>query len=369
MLRRAFAVLALLAGVVPALAAPARADGTVPAAVYIQGLDLHDGAVTKAADGEYVLVGTLYGCGFQWAVAGTSWCGFGYSTAGSLAGPWSTPKLLFSPGSTDPWTRTTWADECGSTGAGCFNPRLVQRRGWGADDGAWLLLFNSPADYNRNHSNAYNVMGCGVAGTRIGCGPGEKVSGHGSYTKPSLNYCNGNGDVGVFVGNGALDLMCTMPGQTLSVEQLNRWGTGTSGLGASHVGGLKDVEGPGVYQDPATGTWIATFSDTNCGYCSGDGTGYATARNPLGPYVSPVNLGFSAPAQGRRDLSATSCGGQPRTVSVLDGQAWQGIDLWTGSRNETTAGLLFQPLTYTGTPAAAAGDGTRWSPPFVPWTC
>jgi hypothetical protein len=360
-LRALLTILALLCAALIGGATPARADSETATAFQIPE-DLHDGSLTQI-DGLYVAVGTEYSCGFQWTVDNTPWCGFGYSTATSLSGPWSTPQLLFSPTSTDPWTGQSWQTECGGTGAGCFNPRLVQRSGWGANDGVLILMFNSPEDYFRAKSNAYNVMGCDMSGTTIGCGPGETVGPHGSYAKPSLDYCGGDGDFGLYVGGGSLDMICTEANQTLSIEQLDEWGTGTDGTGASNIAGLTSVEGPGVYQDPATGTWIATYSDTLCGYCSGTGTGYATASSPLGPYTAPADVGFSAPSGGRRDITATSCGGQPRTISVVGGVAYQGVDLWTGSRNETGAGVLYSPLTYTPT-SNTAGDGQVWTPPL-----
>lgn len=106
-----------------------------------------------------------------------------------------------------------------------------------------------------------------------------------------------------------------------------------------------------------------TYSDPNCGYCSGTGTGYATASNPMGPWTAPANSGVAAPATGRRDLSATSCGGQPRTVSIVDGQPYEHIDDWYGSTNETNAGLHYEPLVYL--PSA----GTAPWQPFHPWSC
>jgi hypothetical protein len=52
---------------------------------------------------------------------------------------------------------------------------------------------------------------------------------------------------------------------------------------------------------------------------------------------------------------------------VVDGQPWQGIDLWLGTRNETNANVLYEPLQYLN-PSNTAGDGQPWQP-FTPWTC
>jgi hypothetical protein len=331
-------------------------------------LDTHDGMVADFG-GTYYAYGTSYACGFRWYIANTPWCGFKVSTAPSLSGPWSTPKLLFSPSSIDPWTGKTWQVECGSTGQGCFNPRMIQRSGWGVNDGTFLLWFNSALDWSRNHTNAYNAMGCtGPAGP---CGPG--APGHGSYTKPSLHFCTGNGDFGI-INSGTAGrppaLVCTQPGaSSLSVEQLNWWGVGgQAGAGANSIAGLSSIEGPGGYYDRASGKYVITYSDGNCGYCAGTATGYATASSLLGPYTAPANVAAAnPPVGGRRNLSASTCGGQSRTVSVVDGQPYQGIDLWTGSRNETTAGVLYEPLQYLN-PSNTAGDGQPWQP-FTAWTC
>lgn len=331
-----------------------------PAAVDIQGVDLHDGMINQVG-GTYYLYGTEYACRFMWLQHNTPWCGFGVSTSTSLSGPWTPPVLLFDPSAVDPWTGTTWIVECGSTGAGCFNPRMIQRSGWGANDGVWLLWFNAPADYTRTSANAYYVMGCNGPS-----GPCGYVAPSGSVHKPSLTICGGNGDIGFAQPVGAAPyLLCTNANQSLSEEQLSFWGADGTGAGATNLAGLAAAESPGAYLDAGTNLWILTYSDPNCGFCSGDGAGYAVSSTPHGPWTAPPNLGFGAPATGRRDLSGSSCGGQGRTVSVLAGQAYEGIDLWTGAANETVAGLHFEPLIFRGN---SAPPGTLWQP-FAPWQC
>lgn len=366
--RRVTALLSSLAAIVAVVLGSGRvepAGAAVSSPVTLSGIDLHDGQVVKSGS-TYYLYGTVYGCGFEWGVSGTPWCGFGVSMSASMAGPWSDPQLLFGPNEVDPFTGASWAVECGGTGAGCFNPRMIQRTGWGADDGVWVLWFNSPADYARNKANAYNVMGCnGPAGP---CGPSAGAP-YGSYHKPSLWVCGGNGDFVITTSPGRFPaIVCTMPDSTLAVEQLTQWGADGTGTGAADLAGLTSVESPGVWRDAASGTWVMTYSDPNCGYCAGTSTGYATAASLYGPWTAPANVGWSAPPWARRSVSPASCGGQPRTVSVLDGQPWQGIDLWHGTANETTAGLHFEPLVYR--PATGStGDGALWRPAVAPFTC
>lgn len=336
------------------------ASATSASAFDITGLDLHDGMMMQFG-GTYYLYGTEYACGFTWRQSNTPWCGFGVSTSTDKV-HWTAPSLLFSPNDIDGWTNTTWTSECGAIGAGCFNPRMFQRSGWGVNDGVWILWFNAPADYNRSRANPYYAMGCnGPAGP---CGDSAGAP-HGSTHKPSLSICGGDGDFDIVAdpGGGLPEMLCTNADQTLSEEQLDMWGTNGDAVGSTDLAGLSNVEAPGAYYDTPSRTWILTYSDPNCGYCNGTGTGYATASNLAGPWTAPAVTGIgNRAASGRRELSATSCGGQPRTISIIDGQPYEGIDLWTGAANEKTAPLHYEPLDY-------AGAATSPWQPFQPWSC
>lgn len=344
----------------------AQADAAPPTpakGVTITGVDLHDGMVIKDS-GTYYLYGTMYGCGFQWGLS-SPWCGFGVSTAPSLTGPWSTPKRLFSPSDVSPYG-LTWQKICGDSGQGCFNPRMLKRSGWGANDGVFVLWFNAPNDFDRVRANAYWAMGCngptGPCGTSAGAP-------YGSTTKPALWSCGGsNGDFSMVLDNPRPPMMlCTQPDQTLASERLQQWGSGgVQGSGARNLGGLTKTEAPGGYRDPATGTWIFTFNEPNCGYCAGAPTSYATSGAADGAWSFPANANsaWGATPIGRRGISATSCGGQGRTVTMVDGQAYQVIDLWLGTRNETGAGIRLEPLNYRG--QAPYGQPLQ---PFDPWMC
>lgn len=342
-------------------AAVASATATAAATISLPNIDLHDGTIIKSGS-TYYLYGTEYGCGFTWRQTNTPWCGFGVSTATALTGPWSAPTLLFSPNAIDPWTGTTWVSECGATGAGCFEPRMIQRSGWGANDGVWILWFNSPSDWSRNFANPYYAMGCNSP-----TGPCGYTAPFGTVKKPNFTFCAGNGDLDLFSpGPGQNPVaLCTQANQTASEEQLDIWGTDGNGTGSANLAGLTNIESLGAYKDTATNTWIMTYSDPNCGYCAGDGTGYATATSLLGPWSWVKNVGAAAPVTGRRDISATSCGGQADTVTVLDGQAYQIVDLWYGSYNETNARLQLLPLDYHGT---GSPSPVPWQP-FTPWQC
>ncbi|MFF3848033.1 hypothetical protein [Streptomyces sp. NPDC002328] len=341
-----------------------------PTAFTISGLDLHDAQMIEA-DGTFYLYGSMYACGFQWYVAGTSWCGFGVSTAPTPQGPWSTPQLLFSPASVDPSTGSTWQQICGTqTGQGCFNPRMVIRTGWGHNDNTAILWFNAPRQYSLGAPHAYNAMGCN---SLVGpCGPTAGAP-RGSYNKPNLDICLGNGDFGMIQSGtgGRPAIVCTRPGASaLSIQELNWSGTGgNQGVGVAQVAGLTKVEGPGGWWDETTQQYILTYSDPGCGYCSGVPIGYATSPTLYAGWTAPGNVGWSPPANGRRAFHPNSCGGQPRTVALLDGQPWQIIDLWVGSngapqRNQTNAATHLVPLHYTPTPGTP-GDGQVWRPPLT----
>lgn len=355
------ATAALLGATVPASSADTT---TVASPTLIQGVDLHDTTI-KRFGSTYYMYGSMYACGYEWYVNNTPWCGFGVSTSTSPQGPWSTPKRLFDPSSMDPSTMHTWQVTCGGTGQGCFNPRMIQRTDWGPADGVYVLWFNAPRQYTDGASNAYNVMGC--AGPAGPCGPGAQPNG--SYNKPGLDICSGaNGDFGIIESGtpgGRPALVCTRAGNSgLSIQELNWWGSGgTTGKGVSSVAGLTGVEGPGGWWDPNTQQYVLTYSDQGCGYCAGTPIGYATSPSLYSGWTAPGNVGWGAPVYGRRIFNGNSCGGQPRTVTVLDGQPWQIIDLWRGTRNETTANLLISPLRYTPT-SGTPGDGQPWIPPL-----
>lgn len=364
MSRRVTAALVALAATLAVLAGSAHASVPVRHhSVVTSGVDLHDGMVLQQGT-TYYRYGTIYTCSlgaYQWSVAGTPWCGFGVSTASSLAGPWSAPVALFPPTSTDPYRGTSWQTVCGSTGAGCFNPRMVINR-----HGVPVLWFNSPQDYVQDASNAYNAMGCNsLAGP---CGPTAGAP-NGSYLKPSLSHCWGNGDfafIASAVAGAAPAMVCTMPGGgSLSLDELNEWGNEGSGVGASVIGGIHSIEAPGGWYDAATATYYLTYSDPYCGYCSGTGTGYATATSLYGPWTAPVDVTASpgaAPVNGSRLVSGISCGGQPRDVQVLDGTPMEWVDLWRGTRNESLAGVDLVPLVVQSGSGSPGDGGVRTLP-------
>jgi hypothetical protein len=337
----------LLAGVAVAaalLVLPVPAQASAPPATIV-GLDLHDGMVLRH-NGLYYLYGTRYGCGFRWGTHGTPFCGFGVATSRYLNGPWKYRQLLFSPAALDNWggdKGRTWNWVCGSTGAGCFNPRMLLR-----PDGVWVLWFNAVKDWWSYHVPAYYAMGCNGPLGPCGYQAGRP---HGSTHKPKLVICNDNGDFSILTSGASAAIVCSLRG--LSEEQLSKWWADGTGVGTRNLAGLARPmtatamlplgEGEGGFLR-SDGTWELTYSLPGCGYCTGPPAlksaagptevqaGYATAPNMLGPWT----------AQGV--LSPAYCTGQPRTAMVLLARPYEWIDRWTGSANETTAAIRLQPM-------------------------
>ena len=337
--------------------------------VTLTGLDAHDGTVVQANGIDY-LYGTRYGCGYHWLQANTPFCGFGVWSSTDDA-HWTYHGLLFDPTGTDSWSGDgghDWNWVCGSGGQGCFNPRMVQR----SSDGTWILWFNAPGDFSRSRANAYYAMGC--QGPLGPCGDDPRVGTPGwvgTTHKPALYICSDNGDMSIVQDSGTAYILCTESDQTLAVEKLDQWWTNGVNVGTRKPAGLTNVEAPGAFKN-ADGTWVLTYSDPNCGYCAGTGTGYATASGLLASWSAPANTGIAAPATGRRDISATSCGGQPRTVLTMNGAPYEWIDLWDQQdgqvTNQTTAGIQLEPL-VTNPPFSVTPNGTPWIGGLRPFQC
>lgn len=352
MLKR-FAVVVLSVVLAFTASPPARqvSQAATVAPITIAGVDSHDGMVYQH-EGVYYWVGTKYGCGFVWTNPATPWCGFGVWTAPAPDGPWTFVRDLFDPAGTSApaFMGESWQAIC--RGDGCFNPRMHRRT-----DGVWVLWFNAPRDLRVHGGNAYWAMGCnGPAGP---CGQAAGAP-YGSTAKPPLWICNAGGDFSILDDGGVWYLYCGHNSHTISVERLQPWGTTGTGVGAHNLAGLAWVEGTGAYRTSA-GKYVITYGG-NCPYCSGTDTSYAAASSPLGPFAAPPG------AYARRIISGHSCGGQPRTVTVLDGQAYEQVDHWYDSLNETNAATSLIPLVEVG-PLLASPDGSRWAGGFAGFDC
>jgi hypothetical protein len=123
---------------------------------------------------------------------------------------------------------------------------------------------------------------------------------------------------------------------SIIVEKLSAdYLTGTG----EYVGGITkgSTEAPGMFK--RNGIYYIVYSDPNCGYCSGTGASYRTARSPLGPW-----------SEGKK-ISDNSCGGQPSFVSTIklgSGTVYLfGSDLWNhAAKNEALANYYWAPLAF-----------------------
>lgn len=332
--------------------------------ITIANVDAHDGTVYQD-NGTYYFVGTRYTCSagsFNWGVVPTTFCGYSVFSAPALVGPWTYVRDLFPVTDVSPYNHTTWQHTCGDEGQGCFNPRMVKR-----PDGVWVLWFNVPYDSVHFNANGYMVMGCNGPAGPCGASAGPP---YGSVSKPAVYKCTGAGDFSIVVDGATAWIICNTGGNyTLVTEKLDGcWCNGIN-FGVYGVAGLTNIEGAGAYKG-TDGLWIVTFSDPACGYCSGSATGFAYASALEGPWLLPVNVTLgSGDVNARRKLSANSCGGQPRTVTVIDGQAYQVVDTWAGTRNETVADTLLIPLERSGFPLSQPQNGTAWQSPFKDFAC
>lgn len=341
------AIVIVAAALIPGLTPPRNTTvNPPPPGVTIAGVDAHDGTVYKDGDTYYV-VGTSYGCGFVWTNFNTPWCGFHFYSAPLLTGPWTHVREAFTQAANSPFHNQPWQGLC--RGYGCFNPRMLQRPG-----GQWVLWFNAPGDLAQFNANGYYSMTCsGPAGP---CGNGNPGT---ATTKPALYICNAAEDFSVYPDGANAYIVCVYRDRTLRIEKLDtNWLNGINQGTTTVLGGLKFIEGVGVYHD--TDAWIMTYG-SNCPYCVGTDTSFAVASSPTGPWTSPDLR--------RREISGHSCGGQSRSISTIDGTVYQMLDTWYGSNNETNADIRLEPLTRTGQPLLSTPDGTPYQSPFAGFTC
>jgi hypothetical protein len=281
-------------------------------------IDAHDGEIALF-NGTYYLYGTSYDCGFAWGDKKAPFCGFkSYSSTDMVN--WTDRGFLF-----DAQT-PVWQTRCNGNTYGCFRPHVI---------------FNEATKLYVLWINVYdNVSGYRVFTAKRPTGPftevaEPKLAVNSNMPAAGLN----NGDHDTFIDDDGTAYLAYTDWRTkgsIIVEKLSAdYLTGTG----EYVGGITkgSTEAPGMFK--RNGIYYIVYSDPNCGYCSGTGASYRTARSPLGPW-----------SEGKK-ISDNSCGGQPSFVSTIklgSGTVYLfGSDLWNhAAKNEALANYYWAPLAF-----------------------
>lgn len=283
-----------------------------------EAIDAHDGEIAYF-DGVYYLYGTSYGCGFEWGAEKAPFCGFKtYSSTDMVH--WADRGFMFDA------KTALWQSRCNGNTYGCFRPHVI---------------FNERTEKYVLWINVYdNRVGFRVFTSTSPIGPFEEV------IEPTLAVNNNapvaglnNGDHDTFVdddGKAYIAYTDWRTDGTIVIEELDENYLSETG---KHVKAVTEgkTEAPALFK--RNGIYYVTYSDPNCGYCSGTGTSYRTAKSPLGPWSAGIKI------------SDNSCGGQPSFVSTIklaSGTVYlYGSDLWNNAaKNEALANFYWAPLAF-----------------------
>ncbi len=281
-------------------------------------VDAHDGEIALF-NGTYYLYGTSYDCGFEWQNNTAPFCGFkSYSSKDMIT--WKDEGFLFNA------QNQVWQSRCDGKTYGCFRPHVIYNK----KNKIYVLWINV---YD-------NVSGYRVFIGESPVGPFSEVAEPKiavNSTMPAAGLNNGDHDL--FIdddGKGYLAITDWRKGGKIVIEQLTDDYLSGNGNVADSVTSGK-TEAPALFK--RNGIYYVTYSDPNCGYCSGTGTSYKTAKSPLGPW-----------SEGKK-ISDNSCGGQPSFVSTMKINSetvyLYGSDLWNNAaKNEALANYYWAPLSF-----------------------
>jgi hypothetical protein len=281
-------------------------------------VDAHDGEIAYFG-GTYYLYGTSYDCGFEWNNNTAPFCGFKTYSSKDMVN-WKDEGYLFDA------STPLWQSRCDGKTYGCFRPHVI----FNPKNKTYVLWINV---YD-------NVSGYRVFTSKSPIGPftempEPKISINSNMPAAGLN----NGDHDLFIdddGTGYLAFTDWRTKGTIVIEQLTAdYLSGTGKVVKSITPGK--TEAPALFK--RKDIYYLTYSDPNCGYCSGTGTSYRTAKNVLGPW-----------SEGKK-ISDNSCGGQPSFVSTMKINSetiyLYGSDLWNNAaKNEALANFYWAPLTF-----------------------
>ncbi|MHA4896488.1 family 43 glycosylhydrolase [Pedobacter sp. PWIIR3] len=283
-----------------------------------EAIDAHDGEIAYF-NGTYYLYGTSYGCGFSWGIKDAPFCGFKVYSSKDMVN-WTDMGQLFDA------STPIWQSRCNGNTYGCFRPHVIYNK----QTNKYVLWINV---YD-------NRVGFRVFTSKSPIGPFLEVN----EPKLAVNSDSpvaglNNGDHDTFVdddGKGYIAYTDWRTQGTIVIEALsNDYLSGTG----KHVKAVTagSTEAPSLFK--RKGIYYVTYSDPNCGYCSGTGTSYRTAKSPLGPWSEGIRI------------SNNSCGGQPSFVSTIklaSGTIFlYGSDLWNNAaKNESLANFYWAPLSF-----------------------
>jgi hypothetical protein len=283
-----------------------------------EAIDAHDGEIAYFK-GVYYLYGTSYGCGFSWGIKDAPFCGFKTYSSTDMVN-WTDRGAMFDA------STPVWQSRCNGNTYGCFRPHVI---------------FNKKTSLYVLWINVYdNRVGFRVFTSKSPVGPFKEVA----EPKLAVNSESpiaglNNGDHDTFVdddGTGYIAYTDWRTTGTIVIEQLSdNYLSGTGKHVKSVTAG--NTEAPSLFK--RKDTYYVAYSDPNCGYCSGTGTSYKTAKHPLGPWSEGIKI------------SDNSCGGQPSFVSTIklaSGNIYlYGSDLWNNAaKNESLANFYWAPLSF-----------------------
>jgi hypothetical protein len=211
-------------------------------------LDAHDGMIAEF-DHTYYLYGTSYDCGYRWQV-NSDFCGFKV---------YSSTDLVH-------WTDRGFVVPAYSC-ADCFRPHVL----YDSSTAKYVLWTNdnsSPSDFR-------------VYTSPTPTGPFTEQA------TPRLAYSDCGWDFGLYQDTDGtaymVDTDCAAANASgLVVQQLTPDYLTTDGQFTA-VPFPGSAEAPSMFKRGST--YYITMSYPTCGYCTGTGTGYLTASNPLGPWT------------------------------------------------------------------------------------
>jgi len=281
-------------------------------------VDAHDGEIALF-NGVYYLYGTSYDCGFEWGNKSAPFCGFKVYSSADL-NHWTDKGFLF-----DAQT-TVWQTRCDGKTYGCFRPHVI---------------YNQKTRLYVLWINVYdNRVGYRVFTSKKPVGPFVEVKEPTLAVNSEMPVAGlNNGDHDTFVDDDGTAYLAYTDWRTqgsIVIEKLSAdYLTGTG----QHVKSVTDgkTEAPALFK--RKGIYYLVYSDPNCGYCSGTGASYRTAKSPLGPWSAG------------KKISDNSCGGQPSFVSTFKLNSETiflfGSDLWNNAaKNEALANFYWAPLTF-----------------------